>query len=432
MHSATTDFWSRFWRGDYADAGLMYRWFGVARIAGVVAFAFGVSALWALGVLDFNPAPIFVFLLPLYAASSFVWLWVARKRLFPEFFLHTQLAVDIGMITLGVYFSGGMHSEFVFFYLLPVVSASLISMAATVASAITALAFYVFLIYAEHVGLIAPAHGAHFGFQNDETIRVAIFAIIVALIAFQSHYYHSRARRAEKDFAKLKEDFLFRVVHDLRGPATAIRWIAEKYRNTARSFSTPSFLNDMELVREANGRMLALVRDLGEIVRGESVMAAPKKERVELSGVIARVAQELEPAMRERGVRLRYEPGVVPPAVVGDERIIQEVFGNLLDNAVKYNTAGGLVSVGFAEEDGRVITRIGDTGPGIAPEDLPKLFTPYFRSRAGVNTAGTGLGLFIVKKLVEKMNGSVRVDSVVGHGATFSVALPRADAASAV
>lgn len=109
-----------------------------------------------------------------------------------------------------------------------VLSAIVISLSATAWATLGSLAFYALLIYLEHIGIVTPVHGAHYGFQHDELIRISIFFLISFLVAFQGYYYISRVRKLEKDAARLKDEFLFRAVHDLRIPVNATRWILDR------------------------------------------------------------------------------------------------------------------------------------------------------------------------------------------------------------
>jgi signal transduction histidine kinase len=129
-------------------------------------------------------------------------------------------------------------------------------------------------------------------------------------------------------------------------------------------------------------------------------------------------------------VRLTSDLPFVFPAVDGDARALEHVLSNLVDNAVKYCPAGSRIQVGGSFDDDRVILVVSDTGPGIAAEHLSRVFERFYRIDAGRSRelGGTGLGLSIVKHMVEAMRGKVSVESAVGVGSTFQVALRRADA----
>jgi len=135
---------------------------------------------------------------------------------------------------------------------------------------------------------------------------------------------------------------------------------------------------------------------------------------------------------RAEAKQLQLEPACPPLeglAVVADEEALGQILDNLVDNAVKYTPTGGHVCVRWFESGDQVALQVEDTGPGIAARDLPRIFERFFRVDRARSRAlgGTGLGLAIVKHLAQAMHGSVRADSTIGKGTTFTVCLPRAD-----
>jgi two-component system sensor histidine kinase BaeS len=145
---------------------------------------------------------------------------------------------------------------------------------------------------------------------------------------------------------------------------------------------------------------------------------------VDLGAIAAEVAGQLRPLAEAGGVRLEVE--APPVAVVADQARVTQVVTNLVDNAVKYTGAGGSVRVRVWEQAGGGGLAVSDTGPGIGPEDLPKVFDRFFRLDAARTRArgGSGLGLAICKELVEAHGGRIWADSVPGAGSTFTLTLP--------
>ena len=112
------------------------------------------------------------------------------------------------------------------------------------------------------------------------------------------------------------------------------------------------------------------------------------------------------------------------PEVMGDAAQLDRVFWNLIGNAIKFTPSGGKISVSCKREDGHVCVAVNDTGIGISQEELPLLFTQFKRLKGAAKIEGTGLGLFIVKTIIEAHKGSVQVESVDGQGSTFTVRIP--------
>jgi signal transduction histidine kinase len=145
-----------------------------------------------------------------------------------------------------------------------------------------------------------------------------------------------------------------------------------------------------------------------------------------LNHILRQIKEQYEAEARRRRVTLYLQLQEDLSTIHGDPLALERVFANLLQNALKFTPEAGQVTVRSAQDDGEVIAAIADSGPGIAPEELPLLFEKYRRTEEGKKREGTGLGLFIVKSLVEAHGGRVEVESTVGVGSCFRVFLPTA------
>lgn len=247
--------------------------------------------------------------------------------------------------------------------------------------------------------------------------------VVGAIIVFRDVSKEHELQEKEKELKKLKDEFLFRTVHDLRAPANAVRLVLENFKEEGGIEKYPQLKEDYGLIQEANSRMRDLVENLLKVASGEKRELVPKKDVINLVGLVGAILKEAAPASAKKRVTIAYTPETTP-SVIGDEESLKEVFANLIDNGIKYNNDGGTLAVSHAVAGSFLKTAIQDTGKGISPEGLAKLFTPYFRGDVGKETPGTGLGLYIVKGLVEKMGGTVKVASQVGEGTTFTVSMP--------
>jgi len=173
-------------------------------------------------------------------------------------------------------------------------------------------------------------------------------------------------------------------------------------------------------------RLQELVEDLLELSRIESKQFKPKSEPVN----IVEQAEQVLALFREAGEKKHLTMSVVappePPIAHADKRAVEQVLTNLIENAVKYCRESVSVTVRIAEREGMFRVSVEDTGPGIDPKHLPRLFERFYRADKGRSRdmGGTGLGLSIVKHLVETMGGNVSVESAPGRGTTFSFTLP--------
>jgi two-component system phosphate regulon sensor histidine kinase PhoR len=231
----------------------------------------------------------------------------------------------------------------------------------------------------------------------------------------------------------LRRDFVANASHELRTPIAAVRSATETLRFGALE-DGPAALRFLDIIERNAQRLQSLVEDMLELSKLESNEFKLKRERVELQRVIPIVLALFRERAEKKGVRLTAElPAALPP-VDGDPRALEHVLSNLVDNAVKYCPPGTRILVGASADEDRVRLVVSDTGPGIAPEHLSRVFERFYRIDAGRSRelGGTGLGLSIVKHMVEAMRGKVSVESAVGQGSTFAVALPRADPSGAM
>ena len=231
----------------------------------------------------------------------------------------------------------------------------------------------------------------------------------------------------------VRTEFVANVSHELRTPLAAMRLNAETLLDGAihDPEAAERFLGT--IVREVD-RLVRLSEDLLLLSRAE--LSLPEIVRFDLADLLRDVEERLRPYAEKRGIalHLRAEGEL---RVEGDRGELDQVFFNLLDNAIKYTPAGGTVEVAAENEPGMVRTTIADTGIGMLSEDVPRIFERFWRadrartfpSEGGGATGGTGLGLSIVKHIVESHGGNVSVQSELGQGSRFTVALPSAQEA---
>ncbi|MHB8594950.1 MAG: hybrid sensor histidine kinase/response regulator, partial [Acidimicrobiales bacterium] len=233
---------------------------------------------------------------------------------------------------------------------------------------------------------------------------------------------------AAEQASKAKSAFLSRMSHELRTPLNSVLGFAQ--------------LLDMDELDEqqhgsvrhilrAGQHLLNLIDEVLDIARIESGRLDLAVEAVPVVGVVRDAVDLTSPLATDRGVEITVELGACPAHahVLADRRRLMQVLLNLLSNGVKYNEYGGTVVVSVEPADERIRITVADTGPGIDPDDLGRVFEPFDRlgaERSGVE--GTGVGLTLSKHLVDEMGGAIEVVSELGAGAAFSVVLAAATA----
>lgn len=237
----------------------------------------------------------------------------------------------------------------------------------------------------------------------------------------------ARERDAAERTARARMEFLSRLSHELRTPLNAILGFAQLMgMDAARPLPQPHATR-LRHILDSGRQLLGLVDDVLDITRIDAGAVQVRLEAVAVADVVAHGVAQVESLAAEHGVRVDVLMPDAPLRVRADRQRLQQVLSNLLSNACKYNHRGGELRLQVQATGDRVAFTVADTGPGIAPADQALLFQPFKRlPGTAAQVEGTGLGLFIVKSLVERMDGRVRLDSRPGEGSRFTVELPRA------
>jgi len=225
---------------------------------------------------------------------------------------------------------------------------------------------------------------------------------------------------------RVRRDFVANVSHELRTPLASIRGYAETLLDGALEDHANN-RRFVEIILAQATRLSNIASDLLSLSELESTARRAPPQPVSIKSALESALRTVESAARVQGVRLVCER-LDDLKVVGYELRLEQVFVNLLDNAVKFNRPNGEVQVEMRRNNGKVRILIGDTGIGIPSEDLPRIFERFYRADKARSRAmgGTGLGLSIVKHAVEQMGGTVQVQSRLGQGSEFTIELPTA------
>ena len=230
----------------------------------------------------------------------------------------------------------------------------------------------------------------------------------------------------QKKLEDARTNFISIASHQLRTPLTSIKWIAELLLAGdigALREKQKEYVGDLYA---SSKRMIDLVNGLLNIARIESAEIKIKSETVDLANIYATLLKEFEPLILQKHHSFFLEIKEGFPRFKTDPNIFREVLKNLLSNAIKYTLEGGVIKTGALVNGDEVIISVKDNGLGIPKAQQSRIFQKFFRADNVVrmNTDGTGLGMYIVKSLVELLEGKIRFESEENIGTTFSVALP--------
>lgn len=226
-----------------------------------------------------------------------------------------------------------------------------------------------------------------------------------------------------------KTEFLARWSHDLRTPLNAVLGFADLIEGRPGTRLSDAQRADLQRIRQAGAHLLRLVNDVLDITRTEVSKVALQLAPQALPEAVSEALALLQPQAEAAAVALRLNPGAVTAAdrVLADRTRLVQILGNLVGNAIKFNRPGGHVDLSLAAEGQHLVVAVADTGPGIAPEALARLFVPFERLNASERQIeGSGLGLAVSQRLAGAMGGEIVVHSTPGEGSVFSLRLPRA------
>ena len=230
-----------------------------------------------------------------------------------------------------------------------------------------------------------------------------------------------------KEVNRLKDEFVFIAAHELQTPVTVIRGFLDLVSEAQSKFpkDIQDYLNSM---KNASANLSQLISDLLEIARSEADTIKIEVEPINAGSCLKDEIKKFRETAGKRGIKINVKMPKKSPKIMADLVKTKEVITNLLSNAVKYNKENGIIDVSVIEREEDVIIEIRDTGYGIPEKEQGKIFQKFFRSisRGTIEVTGTGLGLFITRMLVEKMNGKIMFSSVEGKGSTFAFSLPKA------
>ena len=247
------------------------------------------------------------------------------------------------------------------------------------------------------------------------------------LARVRTHLELKHARERLREMNEEKNEFMGIAAHDLRNPLSAIQGYAEMIIEDAQSLAHRDLEGNGQRIREAAKRMTEMVQnflDANRIERGELKLNMAISD---LSPLLQSVLETQSPHATAKGQMIQLELPPTPTLALADVSITLQVFENLVSNAVKYSPPGKKIFVRLKAEAGVVRFEVEDQGPGLSKEDQKKLFGKFARLSAKP-TGGehsTGLGLSIVKRLVEAMNGKVWCESELGMGAKFIFTIPQ-------
>ena len=276
-----------------------------------------------------------------------------------------------------------------------------------------------------------------YSFLKDHLVVVLVLGFSIIIVIF---LLLQKARRAEasakvalksaEDASLAKTQFLHNVSHDIRTPMNAILGYSELMKNELKDNDLPRVFEHLNKLQKAGNILLSIINNVLDMARIESGHMEVDENYANIEDIRQRLIEMFEDEAKKKNIHVRYTFNVEHKHVMADVTKVEEIFVNILSNALKYTPSNGSVEVDVDElscdEPGYMIVRtsIMDTGIGMSQEYLEKIFESFSRERmTSSKISGTGLGMAIVKKYVDLLGGTIDVKSVLGKGSTFIVTL---------
>jgi two-component system phosphate regulon sensor histidine kinase PhoR len=221
----------------------------------------------------------------------------------------------------------------------------------------------------------------------------------------------------------MRKELIGNISHEFLTPLAGISAITETLRDGALADEAvaQNFLAKILLETE---RLAQMVRELGELARIEGAHPQLNMEMIDINRLVLETVEEIRPLAEKNQLKLSQHLAGGLPLLQADPDRLRHVLLNLMHNAVKFTPPGGEISIGSRQQRAEVVITVADTGIGIMPEALPRVFERFYKADRSRSKGGSGLGLAIVKHTVQAHGGRVWVESVPGRGATFSFSLP--------
>jgi signal transduction histidine kinase len=277
---------------------------------------------------------------------------------------------------------------------------------------------------ARTIGLISLSRSEPDAFQEHEIELTGLLGRLAASAVQNIRAYESERRTVEElhRLSALRADFVSLVSHELRSPMAAVIGAAHTLQARWRELRADQRESFLALIGDETTRLAALIGDVLDTSRIDAGTFSFRFSDVDVAALVRDMVATAAHGQDEVPIVMEATPETA--VVRGDPERLRQIFGNLIDNAVKYSPVGGPVEVRVSQSNGEVTVAVRDRGPGIKAADQRVIFEKFARVAAGNSKPGSGLGLYIARSIAETHGGTIAVSSAPGCGATFTVTLP--------
>jgi signal transduction histidine kinase len=356
--------------------------------------------------------------------------------------IHFQIITDLIILTLILHFSGGIENPIIIFYFFHmIIASSIFSTFTSYAYALFTMLLAASLAVLECYSIVPhyPLEGfvAHDLYKNVFYVfgSGVVFTITSILIVFLSHMIIYRSIKTEETYVrtnfelenkdKLKNEYVLRVTHDIKGHVAAILSCIDVIRSGIAGPLTDVQKEFSDRVYERTELLSTFIKNLLNLTR-KRLKHDSEFEEFLMKDIIDKVVLTVQTLAKDKSIDFNFSFDNSIKIITGNPFTIEELYSNLLLNAVKYTPPNGRISLIVRRQQDQIISEISDSGIGIPKEELPKVFDEFYRASnvpKDIKT-GSGLGLSIAKQIVENHKGKIQVSSEPGVWTKFTITLP--------
>ena len=234
------------------------------------------------------------------------------------------------------------------------------------------------------------------------------------------------AENATKEASRIKVEFLAKISHELRTPLNAIIGFSELMMRDTRGLANEQYRSYISDIHSSGRHLLDIINDILDFAKAEAGQLVLFESNVDIQQVVHAIERLLGPRARDAGIELKVQIPPTVPLLWCDERKVKQMLLNLVNNAVKFTPAGGHVEIVAAIRQEGFVLSVRDSGIGIAEADLERVLEPFVQAETTLNRRqeGTGLGLALVKSMIEMHGGSLHLKSALGDGTSVDLVFP--------
>lgn len=359
-------------------------------------------------------------LIALFLASVLLLQWLPAEFFHHRFFDTTLLLTDTLLISASIYMNRDVPWDlFLIYFFILLLAAIGTNLLRIVIGSILVSLIYLALMVQEGKGI------SEIG--TDLVIRIPFLFGVSVLYGYLSENANRERKRAEiaEERERIKMDLVSSLAHDIKNPLGIVLGYAEMLiEMLEQRKGDKEHLDSLERIVTSGQRIVNLVTGFLDASKAEAGKLEIAHRPVSFNSLLKDVVRQQQAELERKQLTVELNLDEQLPEIMGDAAQLDRVFWNLIGNAIKFTPTGGKIGVSCKRENGYISVAVQDSGIGIPQDELPLLFTQFKRLKGAARIEGTGLGLFIVKTLVEAHKGSIRVESVDEQGSTFTVRIP--------